>query len=145
MKNIMVLSFIGILCFWFSTNCHSQEKAKTRNVIEEKGIKVDKNRGADTNIVKGIPVVDVPAPKPSPTQDTVVKQCAIDICNHSGYFVNLYVDGYFRGTIEPFECLHKRVNVGYYKLYGVSSGGTIVWGPRIIICTGSDETWSLNP
>jgi hypothetical protein len=69
------------------------------------------------------------------------------IDNWSGYYVDIYVNGNYRGTVAPYD---KRVTwaiPGTNTLYAKAlfdDGSYIYWGPKTT-ATGYEYTWKLNP
>ena len=69
------------------------------------------------------------------------------IDNWTGYYVDIYVNGNYRGTVSPYD---KRVTwaiPGNNTLYAkavFSDGSYMYWGPKATY-TGYSYTWKLNP
>ena len=69
--------------------------------------------------------------------------CDVTIDNWTGYSIDIYIDGSYRGTIAPYD---KRVTwaiPGTTKLYAESTGTTYYWGPYTFGCDYS-YTWKLT-
>lgn len=69
------------------------------------------------------------------------------IDNWTGYYIDIYVNGNYRGTVSPYE---KRVTwaiPGTNTLYAkavFNDGSYLYWGPKVTY-TGYTYTWKLNP
>ncbi len=69
------------------------------------------------------------------------------IDNWTGYYIDIYVNGSFRGTVSPYD---KRVTwaiPGTNTLYAkavFNDGSYLYWGPQTTY-TGYSYTWKLNP
>ncbi|MFZ9388658.1 MAG: hypothetical protein ACO25B_12330 [Chitinophagaceae bacterium] len=67
--------------------------------------------------------------------------------NWTGYYIDIYVNGNYRGTVSPYD---KRVTwaiPGTNTLYGkavFNDGSYLYWGPKVT-ATGYTYTWKLNP
>jgi hypothetical protein len=85
--------------------------------------KVDATRGANPNIKSEAPSTDVEAPKPSKTRGS----CTVQFNNNTGYYVKVYVDGTYKGTLSPYEAGTVTVYSGYTTIYCITTGGTYDW------------------
>jgi hypothetical protein len=69
------------------------------------------------------------------------------IDNWTGYYIDIYVNGNYRGTVSPYD---KRVTwaiPGTNTLYAkavFNDGSYLYWGPKVTY-TGYSYTWKLNP
>ena len=103
----------------------------------------------------GEKIIDVTNPKPvnvqgKPAAENKTKgdvyganYCDITIDNWTGYSIDVYIDGSYKGTIAPYD---KRVTwaiPGTVKLYGEASGTTLYWGTTTVDCDYS-YTWKLT-
>lgn len=67
--------------------------------------------------------------------------------NWTGYYIDIYVNGNYRGTVSPYD---KRVTwaiPGTNSLYAKAvfdDGSYLYWGPKVTY-TGYQYTWRLNP
>jgi hypothetical protein len=92
--------------------------------VNEKGKPADKSRG------------DVYGPSYS---DVVVD-------NYTGYYLDIYVNGNYRGTVSPYDRRVTWAIPGTNTLYAkavFSDGSYIYWGP-VATYTGYQYTWSLT-
>jgi hypothetical protein len=67
--------------------------------------------------------------------------------NWTGYYIDIYVNGNYRGTVSPYD---KRVTwaiPGTNTLYAkavFNDGSYLYWGPKVTY-TGYSYSWKLNP
>jgi hypothetical protein len=69
------------------------------------------------------------------------------IDNWTGYYIDIYVNGNFRGTIAPYDEKVTWAIPGSNTLYGKATfrdGTYYYWGPKSTV-TGYSYTWKLNP
>jgi len=69
------------------------------------------------------------------------------IDNWTGYYIDIYVDNSYRGTVSPWDKKVTWAIPGATKLYAkaVFDDGTyLYWGPSTTT-TGYQYTWKLNP
>ena len=82
--------------------------------------KMDKSRGANPEIKGGKPTTDKPAEKSRGT-------CTVNFRNHTGYYIDVYMDGYFWGTLSPYASGSVTDGSGYTKIYCETAGKTYHW------------------
>ncbi len=82
-----------------------------------------KSRGADKNIKTGAPTVDKAVIK-NREQSSL---CTIFFDSYVAYYVEVYVDGNYKGTMSPYGALTVRVVDVYTTIYCVTSGRTRYW------------------
>jgi Ni/Co efflux regulator RcnB len=119
----------------------SQLSAQEKKVIEQKAAKVEKSRGEDPNITNPRPTSD-DNPVPKPNEATRGSYCKVIIDNWTGYAIDIYVDGSYAGTVGAWGNGYTWAIEGKTKLYGVSTGGSMYWGPTYVDCY-SEYTWKL--
>lgn len=136
MKKILIFALLTLFVAGVSAQTQKQTK-----LIETKGILFEKQRGADPNIKTEKPSGDVVVPKErGPVYGD--NYCDVNLENHSGYSIDIYIDGDYRGTIGPWENRVSWAIPGKTILYGKSIGGTVYWGPQQVDC-GYIYTWRL--
>lgn len=121
-KNLFVL-LIAALSFGFA---QAQTTEKKEHVIRDvKSQPVSAERGA-SKIVKDVPTTDVPVPQP----DVCVNcnACNFTFDNWTGYWIKVYVDGQFKGYLEPWGSgtafVRENSNGTWYC---ETAGGTLCW------------------
>jgi hypothetical protein len=76
-----------------------------------------------------------------PTDDNVKKEdtkigakagsgygnCYVYVTNYTAFTINVYLDGYYAGTMGPYGSLNAVTGTGYTTCYGISAGGTTEW------------------
>jgi hypothetical protein len=131
MKKVLLTLAIAILAFIIT---FAQVK-KTVNIAMKK---TENMRGANPNIKVDVPTVDVEMAKPSKTRDS----CTIAFINNTGYYINIYVEGYYKGTLGPWEKVAVTVNSGYTNIYCMTINGAGDWSASGD-CKGN-YTYNLN-
>lgn len=124
-------------------------KGKVEKVHAQKG---KGGGGADENIKNDSDANDPDKQMPAPGNKSGEKSkgqssCAVVVDNRTGWYVRIYVDGIFRGTIAPWGDAYCYTGAGGTKLYAVATftdGSRFSWGPGIVTCYGS-YTWQLFP
>ena len=69
------------------------------------------------------------------------------IDNWTGYYIDIYVDNSYRGTVSPWDKKTTWAIPGSTKLYAKAvfdDGSYLYWGPSTTT-TGYQYTWKLNP
>ncbi len=117
MKKTMI-SFLmaAFVMFAFTTNSYAQKKVRK----DVTSTSVDKSRGSNPNIKEGMPTEDVAATKSR-------GNCSVYFDSYSALYIQVYVDGYYKGTISPYGSMKVSVGDGYTTIYCVSAGGTREW------------------
>ena len=145
MKNRLFLSIVLIAIFSLANifTLSAQDKDKTIKEIKSKD--VIKTRDYNKNIQVLVPKTDddpTPAPaKKSGKDDEAVVEYDIIIDNFTGYYVDVYIDGMYKGTIGDWGTLNITVGEAYKKVYCITSGGSKDW-----LITGDfkeDYIWKL--
>ncbi len=73
--------------------------------------------------------------------------CRVGIDNWTGWYIRVYVDGTYRGTIAPWDESHCYTGSGPTKIYAVAvfeDGSRFTWGPRVVNCSRA-YNWELHP
>ena len=134
MRKFLLLTLIAFLSITFA-NAQVLEKKN----IDSKAAKIESTRGSNPNIVTAKPANDVPAVKPAEARGNT---CTVNVVNHTGYTIDIYVDGNYKGTVSAYGTGYTTAIPGSTKLYGQSVGGTMYWGPSYVDC-GYSYTWNL--
>ncbi|MDQ3818477.1 MAG: hypothetical protein M3362_12490 [Acidobacteriota bacterium] len=83
-------------------------------------------RGADTRIAR--------EEAPGKTRGLGPYRCGVHIINESGWTVDVYIDGAYRGTVSSYGDLYIYTGNGATRVYGESVGGEVHFGPSAIEC-----------
>jgi hypothetical protein len=68
----------------------------------------------------------------------------VHVESHSGYFLDIYVDGDYAGTVGPYADLTAWATAGGHTLYGRAFGADWSWGPwQFTVPAGATYTWRL--
>lgn len=101
--------------------------AQKNSIIKIQAKTIESSRGADNpNIKKGIPASDTPVAESKGS-------CIVSVENRTGYYVMIFKDGYYMGTVSPWgkSTLYAEV---YSLLYFISAGYTREWKPENFKC-----------
>jgi len=118
MKKIAFLFFFAMTALTITS--FSQAKKSIDKKVMSKAYSA--SRGAqDPNIKSGVPTVDKKVDKSRGADD-----CMIYFDNYSGLYVEVYVSGYYMGTMSGYGSMTVRAG-GYTTIYCKSTGGTRYW------------------
>jgi hypothetical protein len=137
MKKLVIIALVAFLGAMIAPTALMAQKQKI--VVTETGVKYEKSRGTDENVKTTRPTDDTPA---APKEKTRGEVCYVYIDNYTGYAIDIYVDGDWMGTVAAYGSGYTYAIPGETKLYGKSTGGTMVWGPHVFTCSDY-YTWSL--
>ena len=125
MKKLLLLTAI----FAFGvTATQAQDKPNKEKTVNSK--EVSKTRGANPNIKSAKPTTDTPEADPSKSRGSGSGTCQVYFNNHTGYVVDVYVDGNFKGTLAAYGSGNVYVGSGYTTVYCISAGGTREWSDK---------------
>ncbi|HEC79282.1 MAG TPA: hypothetical protein ENI34_09125 [candidate division WOR-3 bacterium] len=69
--------------------------------------------------------------------------CWVRVNNYSSWTIDIYIDGWYKGTLSPGYYSYYKIWEGYTKLYGEGTYTDYFWGP-IYRDIGEDETFTWN-
>ncbi|MDD5571961.1 MAG: hypothetical protein PHD97_12495 [Bacteroidales bacterium] len=122
MKKAVLFVFAAAI-FFCTSNTFGQTKEKKS--VDVNSAKVEKSRGENPNIKQGRPTTDTPVAQPEKTRGD---NCILGFDNYTGYYIDVYVDGIYRGTLDPWESENRvTLSAGYKTIYCVTTGGTYEW------------------
>lgn len=124
-KTILGIFTATCMLLAFSITASAQKKI----TVKVESQKVERTRGANENIKSDVPTTDVKEVKTD-------SKCMIEFHNYTGYYVNVYVDGYYKGQLAPYGKSIVTVSNGYTTIYGLSAGGTVEWPTQSGNCNG---------
>lgn len=120
MKQVTLAAIMAIFSFaFFSTTVNAQKKEK--KITQVKGKAVESTRGDNPNIKGGRPTEDKEEAKDR------AAACDIYFSNYTGYYVDVYVAGYYRGTMSPYGYLTVYTSLSSPAIYCITSGGKYEW------------------
>lgn len=117
-KSILGMLAAGCMLLAFSSATYAQKKV-SRTL---KAATVDASRGANPNIKSDAPTTDAAV-----SQARGGASCSIYFSNYTGYYVNIYVDGYYKGQLSPWGGGTVVVGDGYTSIYCITAGRTLEW------------------
>jgi hypothetical protein len=128
------------------TSANAQPKTLKKETINSKAVTTPDPKAAAlqrANNVKGKPA----APTSSRGDVYGADYSDVVVDNWTGYYVDIYVNGNYRGTISPYDKKVTWAIPGTNTLYAKATfndGSYLYWGPKVTY-TGYQYTWKLNP
>jgi hypothetical protein len=130
------------------------QRAQSGTTVETKGV-VSRGAAAQDPNIKTPRSTNKAAQKPAPpnkggSQPTTrgVAVCTVVVDNWTGYWIDIYVDSDYSGTVNPWGDGYTYAIAGGTRLYGkatLDNGSTITWGPRNVDCPPNGTyTWKLT-
>src|SRR6266536_2326240 len=115
MKHIIYLLIsVCLMSFTYQANAQTQKKVK---VMVAKHVEPEK-KTKNPSIKSEAPETDNPVAKPSATRGS----CTVSFTNSTGYYVKVYIDGNYKGTLAPYESGNVTVYSGYTTVYCITTG-----------------------
>ncbi len=143
-KQTLLLAVLVLIGFGFTANAQPTNLHKQALVSKAMSTPIP----LVTNLVRHLNVKNKPAVEIKSRGDVYGADYSdVIIDNWSGYYVDIYVNGNYRGTCAPYD---KRVTwaiPGQNTLYAKAvfdDGSYVYWGPQTTV-TGYEYTWKLNP
>lgn len=100
---------------------NSNASAQGKKSIKVYGKELSASRGSEGSKMRGgIPSTDSVEAKPAQT-------CYLTIENRTGYYLKVFVDGNYRGTISLWGDMDINIPTPYAQVYVISAGGTRDW------------------
>ena len=149
MKKTIISKFVmlsALFAFMLVTNSVSaqQKFSKKKKTIETKAISTPSN---EVGALKKPTNEKNPKPEKKTRGDVYGSDYSdIIVDNYTGYSIDIYVDGSFRGTIAPYDKKVTWAVPGNTRLYAKATfddGSYLYWGPNTTY-TGYEYTWSLT-
>lgn len=130
MKKFLFIGLLAFICqLWIPTTTKAQDLSN-KKIVEIKSQEVPKTRSLNPNIKIKAPKNDnnpLPASVKKGNKTPGLKDCEIVFDNYTGYFIEVYLDGEYKGTIGEWGSLYVTVTSGYAKVYCIITGGTKEW------------------
>jgi hypothetical protein len=90
----------------------------------------------------------MPADKGGKTRGAGPLPCGVHIDNRTSWFIRIYVDGDYKGTVNQYGDLTGITGNGPTSVYAVAlfdDGSEKYWGPHVFDCeAGATYTWRLG-
>ena len=150
---IALVLLVGIVYTYAQDQMKNEEtKAPARQTIKA-AAQSSRGGGADSNIKsEAMPANDPNAKVPPPPEKSGqrgARGCAVDVSNYTPWFVNIYSNGVYVGTIGPWAngmTYPPLVGSALYGRANFTDGSWKYWGPRQFVCAqGGLYTWQLTP
>ena len=127
MKKLLMIC-LSVLFVTAATNTFAQKNSVVKAPTM---MKVDKSRGGENpNIVSPRPTTDNPDTNPPKSRGGDASRgpyCDIKFENWTGYYIDIYVDGYYEGTVSPWQDMWVYNYSGYKSIYCETTGGSYYW------------------
>ncbi len=65
--------------------------------------------------------------------------CFLYLHNYTAYFIDAYVDGYWVGTVGPWDDMTVSTGSGYTSIYGISSARSVEWKTSGLNCSQHND------
>jgi hypothetical protein len=141
---ILFMAVVMFFLFAFTSPLKAQSKGpgeKEKIEKPEKKVKLsskttENTQAANVNIKRDKASSDVVA-----AGNDCNYTCATEVDNYSSYTIDIYLDGFYAGTVPPKSYITVATCNGYTKFYGLSAGKTKEW-----LSTGDCQfkmTWTL--
>lgn len=132
MKKLLFITSLVLMGMVFTPqNTKAQEyEGKTVVEIDQSDVDYTNTRSTNPHIKMTAPGNDknpMPASKKKGNEKASAKECEIIFDNYTGYFIEVYVDGMYKGTVGEWGTLYVTVRGGYKKIYALTTGGTKEW------------------
>ncbi|MBU0488899.1 MAG: hypothetical protein KKA07_07445 [Bacteroidetes bacterium] len=126
-KTALILLAVFFCSIGFNSVSYGQDSDKDVVVIKSKD--VVKTRNASSNIKVKAPTEDAnPIAAPSIKGGTASEsECTLVFDNFTGFFVEIYVDGVYKGTVGAWGALTIYNSETYKKVYCITTGGSKDW------------------
>lgn len=86
---------------------------------------------------------DIPPPaNKSGTRGTGRMTCHIDLDNSTKHYIDIYIDGYYEGTMGPWDDAHVDAGSGATRIYAraeFEDGSYLYWGPENFVCGNNQK------
>jgi len=122
---------------------------KTPHLVSDRGAMM---RGSNDAAKKGSDVnvagKEAPAP-PSKTKGATRgdRDCTVKVDNWKGYYIRVYMNGDYMGTVGPWSAGTISLTTGLAELEGYAvfdDGSTLKFGPSSFSCSEGSYTWTLG-
>jgi hypothetical protein len=118
-----------------------QKAAKGRGTTTSKNANIKKNTDINPPVQSAIK-----APPAKSDNKTRAYYPTFTADNYTPYYIKVYINGDYVGTVAPYGKAAGDYAVGTYSIYGIayfSDGSTLEWGPKTVFLD-SDYTLNLN-
>jgi len=119
MKKSFSIVFSCLFFALMSVNANAQNAPKKS--IDLKSTEIAPSRGANPNIISDRGNSD------EVSRGSGVYTCWVYFHNYTGYTIDIYVDGYYEGTLGAYADAYITTGDGYTTVYGRSIGQTREW------------------
>jgi len=147
-----LLTMVALSAVVVSLNSETVGAQQPRQKSESTKATTSRSRGADPNIKKqrgrNSAMKEAPAPAnkgAGRARGAAIARVLVD--NSTPWYIDIYVDGSYRGTIEPWGDAYANALAGETHVYARAEfdNGTVkTWGPKVVfIDNGEVFSWQL--
>jgi hypothetical protein len=144
MKKLIVAAALVAAAVLAAPSIAPAADAKKGKNVELKA-QVSRGGEADPNIKSGPPKANKAAAV-VPTASRDGRACTVHIDNRTGWYIQIYLDGDYRGVVGPMGDGYGAVISGPTRFYAraeFDDGSVRTWGPDQVYCP-DDATYTLN-
>ena len=132
MRKLLFIAAIGMLAYFAVPQALQAQSYEGKSIVEVEGTSVDysSTRSTNPNIKIVAPDNDknpLPASQKKGNKKATGKECEIIFDNYTGYYIEVYIDGIYKGTVGEWGTLYVTARGGYTKIYALTTGGTKEW------------------
>ena len=125
---------------------------KTGKNLVKASAQSSRGGGQDSNIKSDNKANDPNAKTPPPPEKSGTRGargCAVDVNNYTAWYVDIYVNGVFTGTVGPWGngfVYPPAMGSALYGRANFTDGSWKYWGPQQFTCAQSSvNEWRINP
>ena len=145
MKRIFLMMVLTAILLFGTIFCSMAQRKESKIIEVKAGEKKNpEEKIIDIIVPKGKNIATNPVPQINRGDAYNVTNCNVIIENWTGWYIDFYIDGEYRGSIAPWDIRVSWVIVGPVKLYAEADGTMYFWGPTSVDCNYT-FTWKLNP
>ena len=147
---VSILAVVVACLALMSTSVTAKQRQQSR--IMTKAMVVRERGTEDTHIKTPAGPNKVNARTPAPAGQGGPRRRGgtgrIHVDNHTPWYIEIFVDGNYTGTVGPWGDLYRYADPASYEMYGKANfddGSERTWGPRTIeVPEGRTMTWELD-
>jgi hypothetical protein len=134
----------------FAAEAQASSAKATAKATSSRGVGDDPNiKGGKQQAASNDPAKEAPAPPQKGGAKTRgLFDCYVTADNYTSWWIDIYVDGTYRGQVSPWGAGTVNAGIGGTTLYGraeFNDGSVKTWGPRQFLCTSDGRfNWRLD-
>ncbi|NJM64287.1 MAG: hypothetical protein HC851_00770 [Acaryochloris sp. RU_4_1] len=148
---VTLATLLSLSGTFYETRTFSQETTQKKNTVETKGRLVPSGSRSVKSLQRSVnnDLQDkTPAPpKKGGPRGRQLFSSALLFDNRTPWYIELYVNGIYKGEIGPYGDTYISTTGGSFSLYGIArfrDGSSNTWGPLpVYLGSGNTFTWKL--